>query len=178
MLTPMPNKTYKRSYNTPQPSHTIDIKSPALPSKITRGSSWNLTVEKEILDFAETCGKDSERFKKTGKRMKQIGKCVQLTLIISGATSVLMSGLGSLSEQSRLITTGILGAITSILGSISSIYKFDNKGLIYEQVGEGLESLDRSIRMETYKPANMRTNPSELLLFGEETRTKLIKRCE
>lgn len=139
-------------------------------------SDWSVETEKEIKEFANLCHKDSITFKKRGQNNKRKGTCLQVTLIVLGSLNVLFNSIPSLSYDVKLILSSLSGGLVSVISSFLSIFKYNESAHVYYEVSEGLNSLERSIKLELYKPYALRPNPMELFLLADETRTKLLKR--
>lgn len=180
MLTPMPVKSSLSRTPTDTPT-SITISSPIshltdLAKRLSKNSGWNPQVEKEILSYSSDCQSLSQKHKQIGKRLKRWGQVAHISLVLLGSVGVFCNSVPSLDPSLRQILSGLFGACTTFIGSVNAFYRFDQHSLLHDQVGEGLQSLERSIRMETFKPYALRSNPMELLLFADETKEKLLKR--
>ncbi len=158
------------------PIHNTPSQVQLLAKRLSKTSGWNPQVEKEILDYSVTCQELSAKHKKISKDLKHWGRTFHLSLILLGSVGVFCNSIPSIDPTIRQILSGLFGACTTFVSSVNAFYRFEQHSLLHEQVGEGLQSLERSIRMETFKPYQLRTNPMELLLFADETKDKLLKR--
>jgi hypothetical protein len=142
--------------------------------KARRLATWNKEVEQEILQYAENCRKDADQFSHKSKIFSATGTSIQFSLIITGTLGMLVSGL--VEDPQRQICTSVLGALTSILSGTYSLFHFSKRSIHYHEVSTGLKSLERALKMETYKPIEARVDAEELFRFVDETREKLFKR--
>lgn len=156
---------------SPPTSHLTD-----LAKRLSKNSGWNPQVEKEILSYSADCLDLSIKHKGIGSRLKRWGQIAHISLILLGSIGVFCNSVPTIDPSLRQVLSSFFGACTTFIGSVNAFYRFDQHSLLHDQVGEGLQSLERSIRMETFKPYPLRSNPMELLLFADETKTKLLKR--
>jgi len=140
-------------------------------------SLWNSNIEDEIAQIAECCRGEADQSKSVGETYLKYSKYLQVSLIILGSTSVYISASQIPTEIKESINV-VLGASTTIVSSIYTMFSFSKKGAIYKDVGQGLDNLSRILRCEILKPIVSRQSVNELILFAQMTRDKLLKKLD
>jgi len=138
---------------------------------------WNKNIEEEILNIAQCCKDEALNSKSQGELYLRYSKYLQLSLIILGSTSVYISASPIASSVKEPINV-VLGAFTTIISSVYTMFSFSKKGLIYKEVGQSLDNLARILRCEILKPIDARQSVNELILFSQMSRDKYLKKLD
>ena len=138
---------------------------------------WNKDLENEIIKISNYCKKESSHSFQKGKSYINYGKYIQILIIILGACSVYIGASSAPLEVKDPINI-VLGATTSIVSSIYSMFSFSKKGNLFKDVSFGLDNLSRTLRCELFKPKRTRQPVMEFIMFAQVSRDKLLKKIE
>lgn len=136
---------------------------------------WTSSIEDEITNFANICEADASEFKKKSKSQSNIGKSLQISLIILGSLSV-YSSASNIDLDIKNSISLITGFSTTVISSIYTMFGFTKKSTITLETSLGLDSIARMIRCELLKPKNKRISPFDLIYYANITRDKIIKK--
>jgi len=150
-----------------------DLNIPSQDSSII----WNKEIEEEIMNIAQCCKDEAYNAKSQGDTFLKYSKYLQLSLIILGSTSVYISASPIESNIKEPINV-VLGAFTTIISSVYTMFSFSKKGLVYKEVGQSLDNLARILRCEILKPIDTRQSVNELILFSQMSRDKYLKKLD
>ena len=139
-------------------------------------TKWTPDICQIIEELIYSLNKESERFLKMSSRCNLKDKGLRMTQLICSSFSIY---LNSSSMESTIIKNVNIGCAVFVgfLSGIQGIFKYNKFEFQYKEVGLSLDGLARMCRSQLLIDVKQRRDPSELILFVESTRDKLIKKC-
>ena len=138
-------------------------------------SQWTQTVQDQIACLANSLKHEGSLYRKLAVDAKRKDNSIRVIQLIMTSVNIFLN-TSNIIESSVRISNIALNVGIGFCAGIEAIYRFHKRAYQYTETAMNLESLSRTLLTQLATPINDRRQPSELLLFIENTRDKILKK--
>jgi hypothetical protein len=142
---------------------------------------WTPQVLQIVEELIQTLKEEATSLQLQSDRAQKRNRCVRvLSLMFTSCvvlfnTSALSTSEGLNEVALKALNIALTGA-TGFLAGIEGIYQYNKQAYQLAEAALALEGLSRTLRVQLVSPVLARRDPTELLLFVESTRDKIMKK--
>ena len=148
---------------------------PAQSVQQSKLTGWNAEVVTKMDSLMTSLMTESKHYFTLSQRNGFKDKALRsFQLACAGVTMFINT---SSIEDTHMRTANIaVGVFCGFLGGLEGIYRFHSRSLVYKEIAMSLEGLARTLRSQMLLAEGARRDPSELVIFIESTRDKMLKK--
>lgn len=136
---------------------------------------WTQDIIQKITELATTLQTEADHYYDLAKRTLNKDRLLRCVQLIFTSTTIFINTSNMESMPLRM-TNIALGVCTTFLAGIEGIFKYHKRSYQYAETAIGLEGLSRSLKTQLVTPIQQRREPTELILFVESQRDKMLKK--
>ena len=138
---------------------------------------WNSEVKEQIESMSKALQVESDMYSGMAVVHKKRDYTLRIVLLMFSSVIVFLNA-SSMAQLELLKNINIaLAVFVFFLNGIEGIMKFHTKRYQYAEVALALDGLSRTLKVQLMTPVDQRRDPTELILFIESTRDKMLKKC-
>ena len=136
---------------------------------------WSLSLEKQMASMSETLKEESVKQQQLSHRYKIQDRCVRFVQL--GLTSAnIFINTSAIDSSSIKTATIAINVLIGFCSGVEGIMNFRKRSYQHAEAYLQLDALHRTLRAQLILPPEQRREPTELLLFVENQRDKILKK--
>ncbi len=138
-------------------------------------SAWSPDLVKQAEHMCVALQQESKEYHRLSESTKKkdwIMRSVQLSV---ASVNIFINTSSIESTILKNLNIG-LGVMVTFLGGLQGVFDFKKRAYQYAEISLTLDGLSRSLKTQLATPVSQRRDPSELILFIENTRDKVLKK--
>jgi len=137
---------------------------------------WNDEVKAQVESMSIALQAESEKYSQMAVQHKKHDYALRIVLLMFSSVIVFLNA-SDLAQLGLLKNINIaLAVMVFFLNGIEGIMKFHTKRYQYAEAALALDGLGRTLKVQLMTPVDQRRDPTELVLFIESTRDKMLKK--
>lgn len=138
-------------------------------------SQWTTNVQDQISLLCESLKTEASTYRKLAADSKRKDNFLRLLQLAMTSINIFLS-TSSLADTLLRYGSISLNVGVGFCAGVEAIYRFHKRAYQYTETAVNLEGLARTLLTQLATPIADRRQPSELLLFVESTRDKILKK--
>ena len=141
----------------------------------TSMNGWSNDITHKVEHMVKSLTTESEHYFALSKKSSYKDKAVRsLQLAVTGVSMYINTS--NIDDNTIKHVNIGLSIFVGFLGGLEGIFRFNKHAFQYKEIALALEGLARTLRSQLLLAPMARREPSELLMFIESTRDKMLKK--
>jgi hypothetical protein len=138
--------------------------------------AWSSSIVHKIEAMSDALKKESMMYHDISSKHKRNDRCVRFSQLLFTSVSIFINTSASLDATVSRMVSIAMGVLVYFSKGLDSIYNFGTQSYKHAEVALALDGLSRTLKTQLASPVQNRRDPSELILFVENTRDKMLKK--